>query len=74
MMAAVNPCGFPMLPAYLGLFVGPTRHYFPLRRGGPTAQAPRVHFLRPKRWRRRSSSFRSAGPVESASKITAGGG
>src|SRR5260370_32247004 len=22
MVAAVNPCGFPMLPAYLGLFVG----------------------------------------------------
>lgn len=26
MVAAVNPCGFPMLPAYLGLFVGTGAH------------------------------------------------
>jgi cytochrome c-type biogenesis protein len=26
MMAAVNPCGFPLLPAYLELFVGPAGH------------------------------------------------
>ncbi len=30
LVAAVNPCGFPMLPAYLALFVG--AHPVPRRR------------------------------------------
>lgn len=34
MLAAVNPCGFPLLPAYLELFVGGTRHTRPLARVG----------------------------------------
>jgi cytochrome c biogenesis protein CcdA len=34
MVAAVNPCGFPMLPAYLGLFVGTGAASEPKRRIG----------------------------------------